>query len=107
MGGLTKHLRCLRATFSRGEKDSRKKSRDCDRLRIPDRNTSDMKDRRYKSYLLSATVCAVSTLLAAWIGFAQQSRQPDANALKKAAQSKEWLTYGGNYAETRYSPLRQ
>ena len=34
-------------------------------------------------------------------------RQPDANALKNAAQSKEWLTYGGNYAETRYSPLRQ
>jgi len=46
-------------------------------------------------------------MLAAWMGFAQQTRQPDANALKNAAESKEWLTYGGNYAETRYSPLRQ
>ena len=41
------------------------------------------------------------------MGFAQQKLQPDATALKNAAQSKEWLTYGGSYAETRYSPLRQ
>src|SRR5262249_2403838 len=36
-----------------------------------------------------------------------RSAQPDARALRNAAQSKEWLTYGGNYAETRFSPLRQ
>jgi quinohemoprotein ethanol dehydrogenase len=66
-----------------------------------------MKESRYKSHLLSAAVCTMSTLFAAWIGLAQQNRQPDANALRNAAQSKEWLTYGGNYAETRYSLLRQ
>ena len=68
-----------------------------------------MKDRRYIWRLLSVAACALSTVLAAWMGFAQQppSGQPDANALRNAAQSKEWLTYGGNYAETRYSPLRQ
>jgi quinohemoprotein ethanol dehydrogenase len=44
---------------------------------------------------------------AAWVSLARQARQPDTNALKNAAQSREWLTYGGNYAETRYSPLRQ
>jgi quinohemoprotein ethanol dehydrogenase len=66
-----------------------------------------MKNRRYKSHLLCAAACIVSTSLAAWVALAQQGRQPDANALKNAAQSKEWLTYGGNYAETRYSPLRQ
>src|SRR5262245_23785616 len=96
----------LRATFSRWGKDARKDRCNCGRLpaRIA---TRVMKDRRYKSYLLSAAASSVSTLLAAWIGLAQQSPQPDANALKDAAQSKEWLTYGGNYAETRYSPLRQ
>jgi quinohemoprotein ethanol dehydrogenase len=55
---------------------------------------------------------ALSIVLSTWMGFAQQQRsgqvrQPDANALKNAAQSREWLTYGGNLAETRYSPLRQ
>ena len=69
-----------------------------------------MKDRRYIWRLLSLPACALSTLLAAWMSFAQQlpqTGQPDANALNNAAQSKEWLTYGGSYAETRYSPLRQ
>ena len=62
---------------------------------------------RFKSHLVSLGAGTLSMLLTVWIGFAQQNRQPDANALKNAAQSKEWLTYGGNYAETRYSPLRQ
>src|SRR5690349_3825757 len=66
-----------------------------------------MKDSRYILRLLCAGACAVSIVLTAWIGFAQQTRQPDANALKNAAKSGEWLTYGGNYGETRYSTLRQ
>jgi quinohemoprotein ethanol dehydrogenase len=49
----------------------------------------------------------LSTGIAAWSRLAQQKPQPDAAALRNAAQSKEWLTYGGSYAETRYSPLRQ
>ena len=64
-----------------------------------------MKSQRHLWRLLSVGACALSTVLGA-----QQSRQalqPDANALKNAAQSKEWLTYGGSYAEMHYSPLRQ
>jgi quinohemoprotein ethanol dehydrogenase len=38
---------------------------------------------------------------------AQQGRQPNTAALRNAAQSKEWLTYGGNYSETRYSLLKE
>jgi quinohemoprotein ethanol dehydrogenase len=66
--------------------------------------------RKHRSRLLSIALCALSTLCAAWLGLAQQpqvTRQPDATALRNAAQSKEWLTYGGSYAETRYSALRQ
>src|SRR4026207_1372080 len=69
-----------------------------------------MKDRRNIWRLLSVAACALSTVLGAWMGFAQQTRQtgqPDASTLKNAATSKEWLTYGHDYAENRYSPLRQ
>ena len=65
-----------------------------------------MKNRRYIRRLLSV-VAGPFIVLAAWISFAQQTRPTGRNALRNAAQSKEWLTYGGNYAETRYSPLRQ
>src|SRR6516162_2799125 len=66
-----------------------------------------MKDTRCIWRYLCIGACAVSTVLAAWMGFAQQTLQPDASALRNAAKSREWLTYGGNYGETRYSPLRQ
>jgi quinohemoprotein ethanol dehydrogenase len=52
--------------------------------------------------LLAAAALGLATLVAA-----QQARQPNATALKSAAQSKEWLTYGGSYAETRFSPLKE
>jgi quinohemoprotein ethanol dehydrogenase len=39
---------------------------------------------------------------------APAAAMPDAAALKAAGNDgKEWLTYGGNYAETRFSPLKQ
>src|SRR5438552_7162711 len=66
-----------------------------------------MQRQRSRLLLFSMIACAVSTFLAAWMIFAQQPRQPDANALRNAGQSGEWRTYGGDYAETRYSPLRQ
>ena len=66
-----------------------------------------MRNGRYKWCLLAAGACTLSTLLGAWIGFAQQRPRPDTNALRNAAQGTEWLTYGGNYSETRFSPLRQ
>jgi glucose dehydrogenase len=65
-----------------------------------------MQRPHYRLRLFSIVACATFTLLAALIAFAQQQRQPDANALRNAGQSGEW-TYGGDYAETRYSPLRQ
>ena len=39
---------------------------------------------------------------------AQQAKKVDENALKNAGKTgDEWLTYGLNYGETRYSPLKQ
>src|SRR5215471_16837806 len=66
-----------------------------------------MKDRRLIWRVLIVAACAFPLTLAAWASLAPQKPQPNADALKNAAQSKEWLTYGGNYSETRYSPLRQ
>jgi len=75
------------------------------RTRIGESNDESFRANRH----LAIGACALTIVLATWMGFAQQprsrqTRQPDSNALKNAAQSKEWLTYGGNYAETRYSP---
>ena len=40
--------------------------------------------------------------------FAQQAKKVDDNAIKNAGKTgEEWLTYGLNYQETRYSPLKQ
>jgi quinohemoprotein ethanol dehydrogenase len=47
-------------------------------------------------------------MLAAGLLLAQQKRQIDDKALKNAAQSgDEWVTYGRDYAETHFSPLKQ
>jgi len=54
---------------------------------------------------LAMILCAGTTALAAWL--AQQSRLVDASALRNAAQSREWPTYGGDYAERRFSSLNQ
>jgi quinohemoprotein ethanol dehydrogenase len=46
--------------------------------------------------------------LAACLAMAQQPGRVDANALKNAAKNgDEWVTYGRDYAETHYSPLKQ
>src|SRR5262249_37151689 len=97
--------------------DTASNQRSGDRLRIHEVQNSESvpgslvdspkMNRRHHAYPLWGAACVVSTTLAAWISFAQQAPQPNANALKNAAQSKEWLTYGGNYAETRFSPLKQ
>jgi quinohemoprotein ethanol dehydrogenase len=49
-------------------------------------------------------VCTVAT--ANWIGIAQ-SRRLDDTALRNAWQGGEWVTYGNDPAERRYSPLDQ
>ncbi|HVV45975.1 MAG TPA: PQQ-dependent dehydrogenase, methanol/ethanol family [Bryobacteraceae bacterium] len=52
---------------------------------------------------------ALLVLVAAFAAFAQQKGHVvDDNALKNAAKSgDEWLTYGRDYAETHFSPLKQ
>jgi quinohemoprotein ethanol dehydrogenase len=58
--------------------------------------------------------CAATSALAAWIAVAQQAKpasplaaQPDAAALGNGTRGGAWPTYGGDYAETRFSPLGQ
>jgi quinohemoprotein ethanol dehydrogenase len=53
-------------------------------------------------WLAGAVLVAVSS------GSAQQPKRVDTNALKNAAKNgDEWVTYGRDYAETHYSPLKQ
>ena len=50
----------------------------------------------------------IAGLAGTWIGFAQQRRQVDDAALKAGSKTgDEWISYGGNWAEQRYSPLNQ
>ena len=51
---------------------------------------------------------AFATLALAGLVSAQTARRVDDTALRNAAKnSDEWLTYGRDYAETHYSPLKQ
>jgi quinohemoprotein ethanol dehydrogenase len=50
----------------------------------------------------------VLELTAPWVSVAQQPRKVDDAALRDASRSgEEWITYNGNWAEQRYSPLSQ
>src|SRR5438105_10949565 len=48
-----------------------------------------------------------ATLFIAGIVAARQTRRVDQSALKNAEKGTEWLTYGHNYSEQRYSALKQ
>jgi quinohemoprotein ethanol dehydrogenase len=51
---------------------------------------------------------AAGFLLTTWMAGGMQNRRVDDNALKDSGKTgEEWLTYGLNYGETRYSPLKQ
>ena len=61
--------------------------------------------RPIRLLLIGAALC-----LSAYIGIAQTSsnKRVDNNALRNAAKNgDEWLTYGRDYSETHYSPLKQ
>ena len=61
-----------------------------------------------KRILRQCVSLVAMAVVAAWIAGAQQSRKVDSGALKNAAKNgDEWLTYGRDYAETHYSPLKQ
>ncbi len=60
--------------------------------------------QRTRAGLVLATL-AVSAVFVAW---AQQAARVDDKALRNAVKSgDEWLTYGRDYAETHFSPLKQ
>src|SRR5215471_7444186 len=59
---------------------------------------------------ISLLVVALSVLVTAMIAVGVQNRKVDDNALKNAGKSgaaDDWLTYGLNYQEQRYSLLKQ
>jgi PQQ-dependent dehydrogenase (methanol/ethanol family) len=60
---------------------------------------------KLKWFVLPAT----GILLTTWIAVALQNRRIDNNALQNAGKSntEDWLTYGLNYQEQRYSQLKQ
>src|SRR5678816_505323 len=66
-----------------------------------------MRSGRYRGgWLLAAMVVLTASFIFAQQG--QQARKVDYAALKNSGKTgEEWLTYGLNYAETRYSPLKQ
>src|SRR5216117_1738878 len=53
-------------------------------------------------------LAVIGIVLVAWVAVAQQARRIDDAALKNAGKTgDEWLTYGLNQYEQRYSPLKQ
>src|SRR5688572_30295433 len=63
-------------------------------------------NRRMARRSLVLIVCIAVVALANWIGIAQ-SRRLDDTALRNAWRTGEWVTYGNDPAERRYSPLDQ
>jgi quinohemoprotein ethanol dehydrogenase len=64
-----------------------------------------MRSHRVRRTVLFAT----GFIISGWIALAAlQNKRVDETALKNAGKTgEEWLTYGLNYGETRYSPLKQ
>jgi glucose dehydrogenase len=59
------------------------------------------------SYTRICTLVIVATLTA-WIASGRQPGKVDTSALRNAGKNgDEWLSYGRDYAETHFSPLRQ
>ena len=61
-----------------------------------------MRGNRLKWLLLATSAIVLTT----WVSLALQTRRVDNNALKNAGKSTEWLTYGHDFGEQRYSPLK-
>lgn len=63
---------------------------------------------RTRSYSKFVMAILTVTLAASWILSAQRPRQVDDAALKTGSTTgDEWISYGMNWAERRFSPLRQ
>ena len=73
-----------------------------------------MRDRKGKQSSMSKTklkalLALAGILVTTWIAIGQQNRRVDQNTLKNAGKSntEDWLMYGLNYQEQRYSLLKQ
>src|SRR5436309_10738112 len=63
---------------------------------------------RMRRYLKSQFAIVIVALAGAWMGLAQPRRQVDDAALKTGSKTgDEWISYGVNWAEQRYSPLKE
>src|SRR5262245_19017956 len=51
-------------------------------------------------------IAVAGIVLMTWAAIAQQGRRIDDAALKNAGKGEDWLTYGLNQYEQRYSPLK-
>jgi PQQ-dependent dehydrogenase (methanol/ethanol family) len=61
-----------------------------------------------RSYVKLWFAIITVALAGAWVGFAQQRRQVDDAALKTGSKTgDEWISYGTNWAEQRYSLLKE
>src|SRR6266496_4376811 len=59
-------------------------------------------------FLKSWFLLALLALMAGWIMLAQQPRRVDDALLKTGSKTgEEWVSYGVNWSEQRYSPLKQ
>jgi quinohemoprotein ethanol dehydrogenase len=71
------------------------------------RTAKSLEAARYRA-CASRLLSVAGLILATWGAFALQTRNVDDKALKNAGKTgDEWLTVGMNYAEQRYSPLKQ
>src|SRR5262245_20227365 len=63
--------------------------------------------RRGRKGIVMCFVGVIGIALGTWVGIAQQNRRIDDAALKNAGKTGEnWVTYGLNQYEQRYSPLK-
>src|SRR5262245_53130921 len=63
---------------------------------------------RTPRYLKLCVAIAVMALAGTWVVLAQQRRTVDDSALKTGSKNgDEWISYGVNWAEQRYSPLKE
>ena len=58
---------------------------------------------------LKAILALTGILITTWIAVGQQNRRVDQNTMKNAGKNNtaDWLMYGLNYQEQRYSLLKQ
>src|SRR5215467_8337578 len=63
---------------------------------------------RKPGYLKFCVAAVALALAGPWIALAQQRKTVDDAALKTGSKNgEEWLSYGVNWAEQRYSPLKE